>query len=56
MSHDTIDDAQLQELARRAEHCLQPLAARVKSYGFRLFIRLPDGREIELHFTDELSQ
>lgn len=46
------DEAQLQELVKTAERCLQPLAARVKSYGFRLFIRLPDGREIELHFTD----
>ncbi|ADL54735.1 hypothetical protein [Gallionella capsiferriformans] len=52
MKNKVPDEAQLQELVRTAERCLQPLAARVNSYAFRLFIRLPDGREIELHLSD----
>ncbi|ADL55957.1 hypothetical protein [Gallionella capsiferriformans] len=52
MKNKVPDEAQIQELVRKGEQCLQPLAARVKSYGFRLFIRLSDGREIELHLSD----
>jgi hypothetical protein len=50
MSHDVIDDAEIQALVKRAEKCLLPLAAHVKLSGFLLFIKLPDGRDFELHF------
>ncbi|ADL55495.1 hypothetical protein Galf_1476 [Gallionella capsiferriformans ES-2] len=53
MSHEVINDAEIHALVKRAEKCLLPLAAHVKSSGFLLFIRLPDGRDFELHFPQE---
>ena len=50
MKNKMPDEAQIQELVRRGGKCLQPLAAHVKLSGFQLFIRLPDGRDYELHF------
>lgn len=46
------NERQLRELAKMAETVLQPLAPRLTEYTARLFIRLADGREIELHFPE----
>jgi hypothetical protein len=53
MSHEVIDEAEIQALVKRAEKCLLPLAAHVKSSGFLLFIRLPHGRDFDLHFPEK---
>lgn len=51
MSHE-IDEVQIQALVKMAKKCLLPLAPLARASGFRLFIRLPDGRDFEVHFPD----
>jgi hypothetical protein len=54
MNLNNPDENQILELIRTAENVTRPLAPCLTEYGASLFIRLADGREIELRFPDDL--
>jgi len=47
-----MDEEEIRELAKRAQSVLYPLAPRLRECDAQLFIRLADGREVEVRFSE----